>query len=238
VIVLGIETSATRGGVALVRDGEILAERAFEEGLVHGREVTPAIKDITEASGIPLDQVDLFAVDIGPGSYTGVRVGVATAKAFAWALGKKLAAVCSLDALAEAAKDLGKTIVPVLDARRGQLYTATYRNDSGSLTRINGPAVTEAAGLLNTIPHPAVLLGDAISRFPDELIAGEGITHAPQELWIPAAPVIAELGLRAAQRGELADPVMLEPLYLRPSEAEQKLGVRVDPASTEPEQRT
>ena len=120
-IVLGIETSAARGGVALARDGRPLAGRTFEKGLVHGREVAPAIELALEEAGISLKQIDVIAVDVGPGSYTGVRVGVATAKTLAWALEARLAAVVSLDALAEAAKDLGPSIVPVLDARRNQL---------------------------------------------------------------------------------------------------------------------
>ena len=237
-IVLGIETSAARGGVALARDGRPLAGRTFEKGLVHGREVAPAIELALEEAGISLKQIDVIAVDVGPGSYTGVRVGVATAKTLAWALEARLAAVVSLDALAEAAKDLGPSIVPVLDARRNQLYTAAYRSDAGSVTRVSGPSVVALDGFLETVPRPAVLVGDVIEKFPDELKSGKEITHAPQEFWIPKAPVIAELGRLAAERGELADPVTLEPLYLRPSEAEQKLGIRVNPADTEPEKRT
>lgn len=236
-IILGIETSTTIGSVALVRDGSPLAGRTLEKGLVHGREIIPAIQQIINEAGISLEDIDFVAVDIGPGSYTGVRVGVSTAKTLAWVLGKKLAAIISLDALAEATKDLGPAIVPVLDARRGQLYTATYTVSSGSVTRVSGPSVVEFDGFLKTLPRPAVLLGDAIARFPDELKAENGITHAPEEFWIPKAAVIAQLGLSQAKRGEFADPVTLEPLYLRPSEAEEKLGVRVDPASTRPEQK-
>jgi tRNA threonylcarbamoyladenosine biosynthesis protein TsaB len=237
VIVLGIETSAAVGSVALVRDGNPLAGRTFEKGLVHGREVAPAIQQVAEEVGIVLKEIDVIAVDTGPGSYTGVRIGVSTAKTLAWSLEKKLVAVISLDALAEAAKDLGTTIVPVLDARRGQFYSATYTVSSGSVIRINGPSVVALDGFLETLPRPAVLLGDAIAKFPDKLKIGNGITHAPQEFWIPKAAVIAQLGRLAAERGELADPVTLEPLYLRPSEAELKLGIRIDPASTKPEKR-
>ena len=236
-IILGIETSTTIGGVALVRDGAAPVERTFEKGLVHGREITPAIQQIANEAGISLEDIDFVAIDVGPGSYTGVRVGVSTAKTLAWVLGKKLAAIISLDALAEAAKDLGPAIVPVLDARRGQLYTATYTVSSGSVTRVNGPSVVAPNGFLETLPRHAVLLGDAVARFPDELKAKNGITHAPEEFWIPKAIVIAQLGHRVAESGEPADPVTLEPLYLRPSEAEQKLGIRIDPASTKPEER-
>jgi tRNA threonylcarbamoyladenosine biosynthesis protein TsaB len=237
VIVLGVETSAARGAVALLKDAQVMGEKSFEKGLIHGREVAPAIKEVAESADIALQDIDLISVDIGPGSYTGVRVGVATAKALAWALGKKLAAVFSLDALAEAARDLGEVIVPVLDARLGQLYTAAYRSRAGVVTRTDGPAISDIEGFIGTIPRPAVLLGDALARFPEQFPEEEGITYAAERFWIPQVGVVAELGRRAALRGELADPVVLEPLYLRPSEAEQKLGVRVDPSSAEPEKR-
>ncbi len=227
-IVLGIETSAAAGGVALMREDQLLAGRTFEKGLVHGREVVPAIRDAVEEAGISLKQIDLVAVDVGPGSYTGVRVGVSVAKTLAWAIETRLAAVVSLDALAQSAKELGPAIIPVLDARRSQLYTATYRIDSGTVARESGPAVVPLAGFLDSIASPAILLGDAIKRFPQEFAPREGISHAPEKFWIPNASVIAEIGVHAAQRGELADPVTLEPLYLRPSEAEQKLGIRVN----------
>jgi tRNA threonylcarbamoyladenosine biosynthesis protein TsaB len=237
VIVLGLETSAAIGGAALLRDNETVAEQSFEKGLVHGREVAPAIKEVTGKAGVTLAEIDLICVDVGPGSYTGVRVGVATAKALAWALGKKLAAVVSLDALAEAAAGLAETIVPVLDARREQLYSATYRSESGEVSRIDGPALFDIEGFVEKLPRPAVVLGDALARFPEHFLEKEGIIYADEEFWTPKADIIAELGRRAALRGELADAVMLEPLYLRPSEAEQKLGVRVDPSSVEPEKR-
>jgi tRNA threonylcarbamoyladenosine biosynthesis protein TsaB len=237
VIVLGLETSASRGGVALLRDDETLAEQSFEKGLVHGREVAPAMKQVIDRAGITLQELDLVCVDIGPGSYTGVRVGVATAKALAWALGKKLAAVISLDALAQAAAGLGETIVPVLDARREQLYSATYTSKSGMVTRTDGPGISDLDGFINGVPRPAVLLGDALARFPEHFPVKDGIAYANEDFWTPRAGIIAELGRRAALQGELADPVMLEPLYLRPSEAEQKFGVCVDPSSAEPEKR-
>lgn len=254
-IVLALETSSTTGGVALTRDGKLLTESIFEEGLVHGRELAPAVKQVTESAGVTLKHLDLIAVDIGPGSYTGVRVGVTAAKTLAWALGTKLAAVISLDALAEAAGGLGPNIVPVLDARREQLYTAAYRSESGKVTRISCPAVVPLENFLDSLKRPAVLLGDALERLPDKLAPGEGIEHAPKKFWIPRAPIIAELGRRIAERcchceehGDeaisssptveiaslrsqlrLADPVTLEPLYLRRSEAEEKFGVHVDP---------
>jgi tRNA threonylcarbamoyladenosine biosynthesis protein TsaB len=159
------------------------------------------------------------------------------AKTLAWALEIKLAAVVSLDALAEAAKHLGPTLVPVLDARRGQLYTATYKSENSTVSRVSTPAVAPLDRFLETVPRPAVLLGDAIAKFPDKLAADSGISHAPEDYWIPKAAVIAQLGERNAERGEFADSVALEPLYLRPSEAELKLGLRVDPASGTPEKR-
>ncbi len=236
-VVLGIETSSTTGGVALLRDNKTIAQRAFEKGLVHGRELAPSIRSAAEEAGLELKEIDLVAVDAGPGSYTGVRVGVATAKALAWALGAKLVSVVSLDALAEAAKDLGPSLVTALDARRGHLYTAAYETAGGEVSRVDGPEIAPLEGFLDRLPRPAVLLGDGIKKLPENAGEEPGITYAPREFWIPRAQVVASLGLRAAGRGEFADVLTLEPLYLRRSEAEEKFGVKVDPASAEPEHR-
>jgi len=236
-IVLGIETSSTVGGIAILDDEKLLASRTFESGLVHGREIAPAIKSASDEAGVPPGKLDLIAVDIGPGSYTGVRVGVAAAKMMAWALGTKLAAVVSLDALANAAASLGERIVPILDARRKQLYAAEYAAGPNGVSAVKRLSIVPREGFLETVTRPAVLIGDAIGKFPELFAESPGISHAPKEFWIPEAATVARLGLEAAARGELADPVTLEPLYLRPSEAEEKFGVRVNPSDEKPENR-
>ena len=237
-IVLGIETSADTGGVALMRGGRLLGEKSFREGLVHGRELVPAISSLLEGARLSPRDLQLIAVDVGPGSYTGVRVGISTAKMLAWALGARLAAVVSLDAMAQAARALGQTLVAVLDARRAHFYRAVYRRERGTLARVSGPALVRREDVLASFPRPAILMGDALSRFPDVFGPGAELSHAPAQFWTPKAAVVAQLGLRMARRADPADCANIEPLYLRLSEAEEKMGIRVDPGKASPESRT
>src|SRR5262245_48217371 len=111
---LGIETSGGRGGVALLNGPRILGARLFEKGMVHGREIAPATRELLEEAGLAPADLELLACDIGPGSYTGLRVGLAAAKGLALALGRPLVGVASLDALAEAARGQARVLCPAI----------------------------------------------------------------------------------------------------------------------------
>ena len=124
--VLGIESSGMRGGIALLESGQVRGTRLFEKGMVHGREIAPSIRSLLDELAWAPEAIDLIACDIGPGSYTGLRVGLAAAKGLALALGRPLVGVASLDAMAEAARDCGDVLCPLLDAKWGQLYGAIY----------------------------------------------------------------------------------------------------------------
>src|SRR5579864_6796161 len=124
--VLGIESSGTRGGVALLESGQVRGTRFFEKGMVHGREIAPAIQSLLDGLGWPPDALDLIACDLGPGSYTGLRVGLAAAKGLALALARPLIGVASLDALAEAAQGRAPVLCPAIDAKWEQIYGAVY----------------------------------------------------------------------------------------------------------------
>src|SRR5690349_17587070 len=130
-LVLGVESSGPRGGVALLEDGRTLGEALFEAGMVHGREIAPAADRLLRAAGKGPADLGLVVVDIGPGSYTGLRVGLSAAKGLAYALGRPMIGVPSLDVLAEAAKGLGPILATALDAKWDQVYGALYEIRSG-----------------------------------------------------------------------------------------------------------
>jgi len=213
--VLGIETSGERGGVALLEDDRVLAVRRFTEGMVHGREIAPALRAMLLDLGLSPGALDLVACDIGPGSYTGLRVGLAAAKGLAFALGKPLVGVPSLDALAEAARGRARLLCPVLDARWGQIYGALYEDGRRTGEFRAEPPEAFAA----RVPPGALVFGDALETY------GELFRHrsqAPRELWDPRPETIALLGGRLHRQGLCGDPAALVPLYLRPTEAELK----------------
>lgn len=202
-----------RGGVALVEDGKVVGRRLFEKGMVHGREIAPAIRELCEGPG--LESLDLIAVDLGPGSYTGLRVGLAAAKGLAFALGKPLVGVASLDALAEAAQGLAPVLCPAMDAKWDQIYGAVYVDG-----RRQGDYLAEKpAAFVARLPKDALVFGDALD------VHGElfrDFPKGPREVWDPRPESIALLGCRLHAEGVRHDAAALVPLYLRPTEAELK----------------
>lgn len=215
--VLGIETSGERGGVALLDDGEVLGSRIFEKGMVHGREVAPSIHELLAKRGLEPASIGLIACDIGPGSFTGIRVGLAAAKGLVLALGCPLIGVASLDAMAEAARDLGELLCPARDAKWGQIYGALYRDG-----RRTGDYLAEKpAAFAARVPKDALVLGDALDAY-GELFRDRA--RADREFWDPRPETVARLGLRLHREGIRHDAATLVPLYLRPTETELKFG--------------
>ncbi|MHC4607486.1 MAG: tRNA (adenosine(37)-N6)-threonylcarbamoyltransferase complex dimerization subunit type 1 TsaB [Planctomycetota bacterium] len=224
--VLGIESAGMIGGVALVENDRVLAERIFEKGMVHGRLIAPTVLDLCRQTGTDLADIGLVAVDVGPGSYTGIRVGLAAAKALAFALGRPILGVPSLDALAEAAStqvEKGATLCAAVDARWQQVYGALYRAGNGRPPKRLGGFVTEAPeAFLARVPKGALACGDAQAKYPDGFRAA-GVREGGEELTYPKPSVIARIAGRRFAKGKSDCVSTLVPLYLRRTEAEQKL---------------
>jgi len=213
--VLGIETSGERGGIALLEDGQVRGTRLFGKGMIHGREIAPSIRAVLADLGWPAGAIDLIACDIGPGSYTGLRVGLAAAKGLALALGKPLVGVASLDALAEAARGRARVLCPAIDARWEQVYGAVYEDG-----RRAGPYLAEKPDAFAArVPKDALVFGDALDAYGGLF---RDARKGPRELWDPRPGTVALLGQRLHQEGVRHDPAALVPLYLRPTEAELK----------------
>jgi tRNA threonylcarbamoyladenosine biosynthesis protein TsaB len=224
-LVLGVESSGPRGGVALLEEGRTLGEALFEAGMVHGREIAPAADRLLRAAGKGPADLGLVAVDIGPGSYTGLRVGLAAAKGLAYALGRPLIGVPSLDVLAEAAAGLGATIVPALDAKWDQVYGAIYEIRNGRPERATDMLAERPEVFAARVPSGALVVGDALERH-SELFTARGARLAPRDLWYPKPSLVASLGWARHREGLRHDAATLVPLYLRRTEAEEKFGSR------------
>jgi len=250
-IILGIDTSSVRGGVALVSEGEVAAQKDFEAELAHGKELVPSIKEILEKERLKVSEIDAIAVCVGPGSYTGLRIGVASAKTLAWSLGCKLVAVSSLEAIATGALPCAQRyIVPIIDAQRERFYSALFEVRRGKVIRETPDSVLSAeeaislaasqatrqvtpAGNIRATsgaaknPLPLVLaIGDGLKKLKS-LLTLPRVIFGGEEYWFVKAKTVALLGESLAQREEFADPRRLEPVYLRVSEAEEKFRVRV-----------
>jgi tRNA threonylcarbamoyladenosine biosynthesis protein TsaB len=223
---LAMDTSTFVGTVGVVQDGEVLAEWSASVRASHGETLLPHVAKVVELAGIALADVDALAVGIGPGSFTGVRIGVATAKGLALALGKPLIGVTSLRTLARGLLAGAGLRVPVIDAYKGEVYAAAYAlDDAGNLIErmppFHAPPEQAAASLLHAAgAEPLWLSGNGLTRYPALLAAlGPRSRRAPRLCDVPRAACLAhEAELALAQHGP-SDLASLEPLYLRPSDA-------------------
>jgi tRNA threonylcarbamoyladenosine biosynthesis protein TsaB len=220
--VLGIESSGPIGSAAACRDEEALAERALDRGMEQGRLLVSLVDRVIAAAGWDKRRdVELIAVSQGPGSYTGLRVGLTCAKTLAMLLDKPLVGVCSLDAMAENAPTDALNILTVVDAKRGQVYAARYERAANQLRRALDPCILTPAELRAVVPTPVYVMGDAVRTHAADF-ERPGYSLAPEESWRIRASVVARLGLALFRAGRRDDPPALEPIYLRLAEAEER----------------
>ncbi len=214
---LAIETSARQLGVALLEEERLLASYELLADYPHAVELPEAVRRTLRAGGATLPQLDAIVVDIGPGSFTGLRIGLAFAKALAFPSKKPLIGVASLDALAANLPFASGLVCPLLDAKQRNVYLASYRVDGAAAVRQTDYLLGPAEELLARVTEPAVFLGDGAGLYRDRILA-----HCPHarfaepELWLPRAATLARLGRQRVLKGEQDDPARLVPMYLYP----------------------
>jgi len=218
--VIGIETSAGTGSVALLVDGALADERFFTKGLRHGKELIPTIDAVVKQHDLQPEDIDLFAVSQGPGSYTGIRVGITCAKTLAYALGKGVVGVPSLDVLAHNAPASATKVYAAIDAKRKRVYFCAYRRKGGRLVRDTDYAAVPLDKATSVIEPGGLVIGDAVGLYADDFAARGGIL-ADANLWLPRASVVAILGAEKLLTSGAADPFALAPIYLHRPEAEE-----------------
>ena len=196
-MMLAIDTTAAVATAALFRDGTLIAEREADAGKKHAETLLPLIDDLLEENGVTIDQIGLFAVDIGPGSFTGVRIGVSLVNALAFATGKRIVAVDSLATLAQSVEKTEQPVCAMIDARNGNAYAALYQ---AGRTLIE-PCAVETESFLTDLPQDTVFVGDV----------------NVQNKTYPRARFV---GLAATAR-QMCAKEEVEPLYLRASQAER-----------------
>ena len=213
--VLAIETSSARGSVALLDDDNLVAETSLGEGSRHGRELVPCVDELLR--GDPRG-VDLVAVSVGPGSYTGLRVGITFAKTFAVESGTPVVTVSSLDVIAANVTQRVPLCVAV-DARLGQVYAALYDADGNKTWGDVAAAPEDAAGRIRA--DDTRVLGDGLKRY-GEVFARAATPIDDESLWWPRAANAGRLGRRRLEQTGAEDPRALVPRYLRRPQAEVK----------------
>ncbi len=222
-ITLAIDTATKTAGVALLRDETILVEYFFNLPANHSETVLPAVHRGLSMAGIGIDGVDLFALTVGPGSFTGLRIGSSTVKGLALATRKPVVGVSTLEALAYNAIEYPGLICPMLDARKGEVYAALYRANGESLFDVvMEEKATTPEEFLHRIDGEALFLGDGLNSHSElirERLQGRAL-FVPSNRQIIRASSVALLGRNRYGRGEGLDVVTFVPRYLRRSEAE------------------
>jgi tRNA threonylcarbamoyladenosine biosynthesis protein TsaB len=220
---LAVESATLSGGVALLDGDTLLGEITLNIALTHSERLMSAVDRLLDDCGLAPADLDGLAVSVGPGSFTGLRVGLATVKGLAMALDLPVAAVPTLDALAARLPFADAPVCPILDARKGEVYLSLYRWREDGMARewdyLALPPELAAARL----EAPVILLGDGIEACRPWLERlGTGARVAPVAQRLPSAAAVAGLGRTALAAGAGVDAEALAPFYLRPSEAELK----------------
>lgn len=222
-MILAIESATPRGSVALVSGGAVLAEASLPPGRQASEAFLSAVEGLFAVSGAAPGAVSCVAVSAGPGSFTGLRVGMAAAKGFCFGWGVPLASVSTLLALAHRFPGEGRVVCPVQDARKREVYAALFRWEGTRLARLSPDMALAPALLPGRIPEGDVLFcGDAVvpfgALFREAL--GDRATLVAGDEGLPRASSVGILGERIFRDGGAADPRTVVPFYLRPSEAE------------------
>lgn len=222
-LILGIESATAQVGVAVGGHEGVLASAHSARDRRHAESLTPQIKFVCEQARIELKDIGCVAVDIGPGLFTGLRVGIASAKAVAHGLGVPMIGVSSLDLGAFAVEHSRRLIMPCYDARRGELFVAKYRSVPGGVQRICEPFVStpdELAADLLASTDDVLMVGDGGERYRDVFAKISHVEFAGTSTQFPSARSLVELAHPQALREEFVAPHQIEPLYLRLPDAE------------------
>lgn len=223
--VLGIEAATPVAAAAVAGEEGILAERTIFNGRTHSVNLLPMIKSVLEDSGLGRQDLAGIAVSGGPGSFTGLRIGMSTAKALAQVWGLPVAGISTLEALAHPLAGCGRLICPLLNARKNEVYAAVY-DYAGPGPACLAPPMAAGPGqlldLLEGFGRPVLFLGDGVPVYRGDLVVrlGELASFAPLASSFPRGASVAELGLLAFREGKGSDPGHLRPEYIRTSEAE------------------
>ncbi len=211
-----------QGGVALLSEQGLLSEYLLNVKATHTERLLPLIDRALSDAEITLSQIEGLAVAVGPGSFTGLRIGMSTAKGLAIAAGKPLVGVPTLEAMAWTLPFCAHPVCPVLDARKGEIYCALFRHEGERLIRLMEDAALSPESLLSWIQEPTVFLGDGVAVYGALLKArlDRLALFPPSGQRTGSAATVAELGRRRLLQGQRDEISELTPRYLRPSEAE------------------
>lgn len=230
--ILAFETSGMAASVALMKENRIVGEMTVSTRLNHSEKLMPMIDELLEKTETSIKEIDALAVGAGPGSFTGIRIGVSTAKGLALALGIPVAAVSSLKVLACNAMYSDMLVCPIMDARRNQVYSGIFRWEGVELVEVlkeDSYDFEELLFVLKKKDCPVLFVGEDAYKFKGqikEVLDEKGIVAMPQANF-PRAASVAGLAIKKIEENEMENAFTLRPVYLRQAEAERQYQERM-----------
>lgn len=226
-IILALDTSSIVATAALMENDKLIGEYVINHKRTHSQKLMPMIEALMKSCEIHMEDIDVIAVAKGPGSFTGLRIGVATAKGLAHAMNIPVVGISTLDALAFNLPYCEGLICPILDARRNQVYTGVYKWDDGMLHRIEEPMARSLEELIERLAERSesvLFVGDGLDKHMEQLRKAltNRVMTPPNSVKMPRASSVAELALQRVKEGKVESFYTLMPEYLRKSEAERQ----------------
>jgi tRNA threonylcarbamoyladenosine biosynthesis protein TsaB len=220
--VLGIETATRTGGVSVVSEEGVIAEYTLNIEVTHSERLMATVDTVLKGTGLSLADLDGFSVSVGPGSFTGLRIGIATVKGLAFTTGKPVVSVPTLKALAWNVPLAAYPVCPLLDARKKEVYAALYRYENGTLLPVMEEQTIALQALAGMTAERTLFTGEGAHLFRDDIMKlfGDRALFAPLSAMVPSAASVAEIGLQMLKNGERTPPDDLTPVYIRRPEAE------------------
>lgn len=222
-LILGIETATERIGVSLIGSEGIVASFEAIRGRHHAELVVPAIEFVCRSGNVSVSELSAVAVDVGPGLFTGMRVGLATAKAMCQALEVPLIGISSLEILAFSCRHSERVILSVVDARKGQVFFGFHRRTEHGVEAVGAPRVGDVSDVIAAVQdrgQPVVCVGDGALRYGPELQDQPMIELAERHLAHPGVDNLAIIAMRKALHEQWSNPFDVQAVYLRAPDAE------------------
>jgi len=213
--VLGVDTSSRSLSVAITEGSKVLAEFNGKANLRHSQDLIPTIENLLKSTGLELGDLDGFALSIGPGSFTGLRIGVSTLKGLGIVTGKVIACVPTMDAVVgNLTEDMPNACV-IIDAKKNKIYACIYAVEGGNIKRKSEYLLVTVEELLAKIDFPVTFIGDGIARYKDAILSkNKSAQFVEESKWFPKASVVAKLGTERLRKKEGVTSDELVPMYL------------------------
>lgn len=229
-IVLAVDSSSKVATVALIKDDKLLGEITLNDKKEHSVVLMTIIEDLLKFNNLTIDDIDGYVVSKGPGSFTGLRIGMATIKGLSFGSGKSYVSISSLDALAFSVANFDGLICPIMDALRNSVYTSLYKSCNGSLEKLMDYSALDMDELIEMIKskgEKVIFIGDGLDKYKDYLIQNcPNCYFPPNHLNLVRASSLGEIGSKLLKDGQFDDPNST-PFYLKKPQAEREYEQRM-----------